>query len=105
MKLIVLIFISFLISCNSSSSGSSSEGDAQNGATIYQAGIMSNQACIDCHGTNGTGAGASTPEFIDIRTRSDSEIEIAIFTGPLGMPSYPYSNQEVLDLIAYIRSL
>ncbi len=120
MRILYIFSVLFLLSCGGSSENSASNpaitGDAVNGNTIYNSGLDSAAACIDCHGTNGAGMGAttSTPNSgavtsIDLKTRSSVQIESAInngrSSGSIIMPSYSYSAQDIADVTSYIRTL
>lgn len=83
-------------------SDSLEEGNPVTGSLIYSV-DASKPACITCHGAAGTAVIG-----VDLKTFSDQDIETALRSAPSGMPLYDYadiSEQQLLHLIAYIRTL
>jgi len=117
MRKLLILSIVILSSCGDSAKTTNSiSGDVSEGSTIYNQGLDSQAACIDCHGTDGVGTGATTSSpgsaaitSVDISQASDSTIENAIMFGrsfgSTNMQSYSYSAQEIADVISYIRTL
>ena len=77
-------------------------GDPFLGAKIY------NEHCVACHGANGKGVIASTPDFLqqNFLARPDFELKRFIKSGGGIMPAYEgiLKDREILDVIAYIRT-
>jgi mono/diheme cytochrome c family protein len=107
MKSILLSSISlFLMACGASDHAvaiAKLTGDATRGKTLYES--ASPSPCSSCHGPLGKGGsgpnivnevGSETEEFIDV-----------ILTGEDSMPAYDSSleDQEIADIIAYLKSL
>ena len=72
------------------------------GKTLYS------KHCVQCHGSDGKGQLAGTPNFTQGHRlmRSDVELLKTIETGKNAMPSFRgvLKHQEMLDTIAYIRT-
>ena len=77
-------------------------GDPFLGATVY------NEHCVGCHGANGKGVIAGTPNFLqpDFLARPDYELKNFIRSGGGIMPSYQgiLKDREIMDVISYIRT-
>lgn len=83
-------------------SGSLQDGNAVAGGLIYNV-DAAKPACLTCHGPAGTAVLG-----VDLKTFSDEDIETALRSAPSGMPLYDFadiSEQQLLHLIAYIRTL
>ncbi len=106
-KALLLLSISlFFIACGPSDHAVSIAkltGNAENGKTLYESAEPS--SCSSCHGPLGKGGsgpnivnevGSETEEFIDV-----------ILTGEDSMPGYDSTleDQEIADIIAYLKSL
>ena len=66
------------------------------------------QVCAACHGTNGEGGrGPNLESGFEVRRESDPEMFGVIRNGVhgSGMPAFSFPDQEVRQLIAFIRSL
>jgi len=90
----------------------SQTGNQKNGERIFQ------QHCVGCHGTAGDGLGPDIKELIvppanfralKSRTKTDMELYFAIKQGVLFSPMHGWadrlSDQEIRDVLRYIRSL
>ncbi len=77
-------------------------GDPFLGAKVY------NEHCVVCHGANGKGVIAGTPDFLQFNflARPDFELKNSIKAGGGIMPAYAgiLKDHEILDVIAYIRT-
>jgi len=77
-------------------------GDPFLGAQVY------NEHCVVCHGANGKGVIAGTPDFLQFNflARPDFEFKNSIKAGRGIMPAYEgiLKDREILDVIAYIRT-
>ncbi|MCG6970145.1 MAG: cytochrome c [Gammaproteobacteria bacterium] len=77
-------------------------GDPFLGANVY------NEHCVRCHGANGTGIIAGTPDFLQpsFLAKPDFELKAFISAGKGIMPSYQgiLKEREIMDVIAYIRT-
>ena len=77
-------------------------GDPFQGASVY------NEHCVVCHGANGKGVIAGTPDFLqpNFLARPDFEFKKFIKAGRGIMPAYDgiLKDREILDVIAYIRT-
>jgi len=77
--------------------------DVFNGQRLYRT------HCQICHGTSGRPDMAGTPDFSrgDTLMRGDLAVLAAIADGRRAMPGYRglLSNEETLDVIAYLRTL
>lgn len=84
----------------------------KNGEKIFQ------QHCAGCHGTSGDGLGPDIKELIvppanfrapKYRTKTDMDLYLAIKQGVLFSPMHGWadrlSDQEIRDVLIYIRSL
>lgn len=89
-----------------------SPGNPKNGEKIFQ------QHCVGCHGTSGDGLGSDIKGLIvppanfraeKSRTKTDMELYLAIKQGVLFSPMHGWadrlSDQEIRDVLSYIRSL
>jgi cytochrome c oxidase cbb3-type subunit 3 len=87
-------------------------GNTKNGERIFQ------QHCAGCHGTTGDGLGPEIKELIvppanfqapKSRTKTDMELYLAVKQGVLFSPMHGWadrlSDQEIRDVLRYIRSL
>jgi len=77
-------------------------GDPFLGANVY------NEHCVSCHGANGKGVIAGTPDFhpTNLMAKSDYQLKAFVKTGAGIMPSYQgiLKDREIMDVIAYIRT-
>lgn len=77
-------------------------GDPFLGASIY------NEHCVSCHGANGKGVIAGTPDFLqpNFMTKGDFQLKTTIKAGSGIMPAYEgiLKDREIIDVIAYIRT-
>jgi mono/diheme cytochrome c family protein len=77
-------------------------GDPFQGASVY------NEHCVVCHGANGKGVIAGTPDFLqpNFLARPDFEFKKFIKAGRGIMPAYDgiLKDREISDVIAYIRT-
>ncbi|WP_455210085.1 c-type cytochrome [Kaarinaea lacus] len=84
------------------SASSAFAGDPFLGAKVY------NEHCVGCHGANGKGVVASTPDFLQTNflAKPDYELKNFIRAGRGIMPSYQgiLKDREIMDVIAYIRT-
>ena len=80
-----------------------SAADVFNGRSIYRT------YCENCHGINGQGKMAGVPNFTRGQTLMHSDLSIfdSIRSGKSTMPGFlgVLSEQEILDVIAYIRTM
>lgn len=78
-------------------------GDYFEGERIY------GDECEQCHGSRGRGFAAGAPDFSagEGLMRSDSRLHGVIAEGTPGMPGFSdvLTDQEILDVITYVRSL
>jgi mono/diheme cytochrome c family protein len=87
-------------------------GNPKKGETIYQ------QHCVRCHGKSGDGLGPDAKDLIippgsflalKSRSKTDMELLLAIKQGVLFSPMHGWgdrlSDQEVWDVLSYIRTL
>ena len=74
------------------------DGDATNGESLYTA------QCVPCHGADGTGG--SEPESIAGEASDPSGTAQIILKGEDSMAAYEdvFSDQEIADIIAFMRS-
>ncbi len=77
-------------------SGTEIVGDATAGAEVYTS------ACAGCHGADGDGSVG--PAMDGTGELSDEALEDLILNGDGEMPAIDLSEQELLDLVAYIRA-
>lgn len=77
--------------------------DPNNGASLYQ------RHCFNCHGDTGFGVMPGAPDFTrgERLFAPDSELAASIRNGVRVMPGFNgiLTDQEVLDVIAYLRTL
>ena len=86
------------------SAGGDLVGDPVAGEKVFQ----STCANVKCHGPDGSGSGekSKAADLADeVPTKSDAEIETIIREGFALMPAVdpPLSDQEIADVIAYLR--
>ncbi len=87
-------------------------GNPKNGERVFQ------QHCVGCHGVSGDGLGPEIKELIvppvnfralRSRAKTDMELYLAIKRGVLFSPMHGWadrlSEQEIRDVLGYIRSL
>jgi mono/diheme cytochrome c family protein len=88
--------------CSSNARTSSVEkmtGTASSGASIYAT------KCVSCHGSNGRSGSAGVDVAHEARDEAEDAIE-KILEGGGGMPSFSnLSDQDVADLVAYLKTL
>ena len=76
--------------------------DTQNGAKLY------GQYCETCHGPNGKGNFAGTPDFsrTNVMMRSDGALFTSIKVGKGAMPGFLgiLRERDLFDVIAYLRT-
>jgi mono/diheme cytochrome c family protein len=91
-----------LAACSSNARTSSVEkttGTAASGASLYAT------KCVSCHGSNGRSGSAGVDVAHEARDEAEDAIE-KILEGGGGMPSFSnLSDQDVADLIAYLKTL
>lgn len=95
-----LLALPLLVACSGAADkdtgGTDIDGDAAAGADVY----ASN--CAGCHGANGEGG--SGPALADeVPEKSDADLEGIITNGTGSMPGFELEDQEMADLIAYLR--
>lgn len=77
--------------------------NTQNGAKLY------GQYCVTCHGPNGKGDSAGTPDFSRTNTllRPDSMLFASIKAGKGAMPGFLgiLRERDLFDVIAYLRTM
>lgn len=99
MKMPLLVMALGLMACNDKGDDTAGAGDivgdAAAGATVY------NATCAACHGADGNVNEAKLTEEIPALT--DDEIEDVILNGYDEMPPQGLTEQEVADVIAYLR--
>lgn len=73
------------------------DGDAANGASLYSS------SCAGCHGADGTGV--SGPDLTSglVSGMSDDAISDVIANGVGSMPGITSDDQEIADILAYLR--
>jgi cytochrome c6 len=80
----------------------SQAADPNKGAGIYK------MQCASCHGVSGTSIMIGAPNFAqgDALMSPDSTLLISIQNGKAAMPAYRgvLSDQDILDVIAYLRT-
>ena len=75
-------------------------GDVDNGSTLYAS------RCAACHAADGTGGVGPDLTSASVDQQDDSMITNIIVNGSGGMPAFgDLSEQEVADIVAFIRSL
>lgn len=83
--------------------GLSQAADTNKGAEIYS------KHCASCHGVSGVSVMIGAPNFSQSEglMNPDSVLFISIQSGKTAMPAYRgvLSDQEILDVIAYLRTL
>jgi cytochrome c6 len=83
-------------------SGLSYAADPNKGAELYA------RHCVACHGASGISNMPGTPNFAKSEglMNSDPALLISIRSGKAAMPAYRgvLSDQDILDVIAYLRS-
>jgi mono/diheme cytochrome c family protein len=91
-----------LAACGDGGGDSASDlvGDPVAGEKVYQATC----ARSDCHGPDGSGAGSDAADLAnEVPAKSDAEIRSILDNGEDLMAPLDLSNQEVADVIAYLR--
>ena len=77
--------------------------DTQNGAKLYE------KFCVTCHGPNGKGNFAGTPDFSrsNILLRPDGALFTSIKAGRGAMPGFLgiLRDRDLFDVIAHLRTL
>jgi mono/diheme cytochrome c family protein len=84
------------------SSGADLVGDPDAGATVF----ANTCADVDCHGPDGSGSGkkSDAADLADeVPARSDAEIKAIIRNGQDLMAPLKLTNQEIADVISYLR--
>jgi cytochrome c6 len=83
--------------------GSAAAADVNKGATLYAT------HCAVCHGANGNPVMPGAPNFrrMDSLMRPDMQLLMSIRSGKGAMPGYfgILRDQEILDVVAYLRTL
>ena len=83
--------------------GKSSAGDIANGGKLYA------KHCVTCHGTDGVNVMPDAPNFAisERLLRPDVFILASIKEGNNAMPAFQgmLSDQEIMDIISYLRTL
>ena len=106
-KALFLITLSFfMVACGPSDHAVSIAkltGNAENGKTLYESADPS--PCSSCHGP--LGKGGSGPNIVNEVGSETEEFIDTILTGEDSMPGYDSSleDQEIADIIAYLKSL
>lgn len=100
MRLSLLALPLLLVACTGSADKGDTAGgivgDATAGADVY----ASN--CAGCHGASGEGG--SGPAMTDeVPEKSDEELEGIITNGVGSMPGFDLAEQDMADLVAYLR--
>jgi mono/diheme cytochrome c family protein len=87
-----------LLACGSDGKDTASvTADASAGATMYA------QVCAGCHGDPVSGGGSSPLLADEVPEKSDAELRDIILNGEGEMPPVALSEQQVTDVIAYLR--
>lgn len=73
------------------------DGDATNGAALYAS------SCAGCHGADGTGLSAPDLTTGLVASLSDAGLVDVIANGIGSMPAITSDDQEIADLVAYLR--
>ena len=83
--------------------GLAQAADPLKGAKLY------NQRCADCHGSNGQPTMSGVPDFSRNQALMQSDLDLirTISVGKGMMPAFQglLSEQQILDVIAYLRTL
>lgn len=108
----IVVSIVMVVLTGSWALAQSYSGHPKNGERIYQ------QHCAGCHGTSGDGLGPDIKELIvppanflapKSRTKTDMDLYLAVKQGVLFSPMHGWadrlSDQEIRDVLRYIRSL
>lgn len=100
MRLALLALPLLLVACGRSGRKDDTAGelvgDAAAGAEVYAAN------CTGCHGASGEGG--SGPAMADeVPEKSDEELADIIANGGGGMPPFDLAEQDMADLIAFLR--
>jgi len=94
--LLVTLLLAFM-------SGSTYAADIVNGGKLYA------KYCVTCHGTDGVNVMPDAPNFANSEKllRPDTFILTSIKEGINAMPSFQgmLKDQEILDIISYLRTL
>ena len=100
---IVTLFLSALAVLSMTWSTHSTAADRTNGRTLYE------MHCVGCHGEGGNSVDPTVPNFAygDALFMMDSELLDRIRSGSQTMPAFRglLSDQEIRDVIAYLRTL
>ncbi len=94
--MIVSLFL--LVACGGTSTDTAAlTGDATAGADVFAT------SCAACHGANGEGG--SGPAMTDeVPGKTDAEVQDIILNGDGSMAPVPLEDQDLADLIAYLRA-
>ena len=88
-----VLFLGLLIACGEKEDKTSTEADLVNGESIYLT------SCLTCHPSSGDVPTLSS-------SLSDEELSDVITSGIGGMPPQSsLSNQDVVDVVAYVRTI
>lgn len=91
-----MVLFVLLMAC---SGGPPVVGNAADGETVY----TSN--CVVCHGADGSGVIEGASDLpVEVPTMEDAEIETLVLEGRDAMPAYDFDEQEMADLLAYLRA-
>ncbi len=92
-----------LLAVAATAAGSAQAADPRNGAKLY------NMHCAGCHGVRGTARMAGVPDFSRGQAlfKSDPDLLLTIENGRGVMPAFRglMSTREILDVLAYLRTL
>ncbi len=92
-----MILTLMLLACGSDGKDTGATADASAGATVYA------QSCAGCHGDPLTGGGTAPLLADEVPGESDDELRDVILNGEGDMPAIALTEQEVTDVIAYLR--
>ena len=99
MRKMLALLPMMLIACGDKDgdSAAAATGDAANGATLYSS------SCAGCHGADGTGV--SGPDLTSglVSGMTDDQISDVIANGAGSMPAITSDDQEIADILAYLR--
>lgn len=102
---VVMLVASLWVGCGSSRDGEITKltGNATNGLVVW------GSNCASCHGPAGKGVTGTGPSLVEGHAADHDDAYLAkfILNGEGTMPSFSssLSNQQIADVIAYIRSL
>lgn len=105
LPLCLCLLMSLTAACGVSDRAATIEGlsgDAAKGKTLYD------QDCASCHGADGKGTPRGDTLVSDhVKNHSDGELADVIIDGDGSMPAYgtDYSDQDIADVLAHIRTL